>query len=163
MLYALLKNTVAICFNLLNILLRGNLPPMACVCVIIEDNERYLVIKQRSGQHVFPGGFMHWHEQPAQAAQREAREETGLELNIGNFAGYQLYNSKSLYKISTINLIYDAQIAGGTLRASNEGKPLWLSKGDIPAKLSPTAHKIFNAYLAYHAQQSLPNDSSSNT
>lgn len=162
MLYHLLKNIAAICFNLLNILLRGNLPPLACVCVIIEDNERYLVIKQRNGQYVFPGGFMRWHEQPAQAAQREAREETGLELNIGNFAGHQVYNSRSLRKISTINLIYDAQITGGTLRASSEGQPYWLSKDEIPAKLSPVAHKIFDAYLAYHTRQTPPKDSPSN-
>lgn len=162
MLYLLLKNTVSICFNLLNILLGGNLPPLACVCVIIEDNGRFLVIKQRSGQCVLPGGFMRWHEQPAQAALREAREETGLELNIGNFAGYQIYNSKSLRKISTINLIYDAQINSGTLRASSEGQPLWLSKDDMPAKLSPVARKIFDAYFADHAHQHLLNDPPSN-
>jgi 8-oxo-dGTP diphosphatase len=158
MLYHLLKNTAAICFNLLNILLRGNMPPLACVCVIIEDNERYLVIQQQNGQYVFPGGFMRWHEQPVQTAQRETREETGLELNMGNFAGYQIYNSTSLNKISTINLIYDAQIAGGTLRASIEGQPYWLSKDDIPGKLSPIARKIFDEYLAYHARQGLQKD-----
>lgn len=162
MLYHILKNIVAICFNLLNILLRGNLPPLACVCVIIEDNGRYLVIKQRNGQYVVPGGFMHWHEQPAQAALREASEETGLELSIGDFAGYQIYNTRSLRKISSINLIYEARIIGGTLRASSEGLPLWLAKDDTPAKLSPAARQIFDAYLAYHPRQDLPKDSSFN-
>lgn len=158
MLYLLLKNIAAICFNLLNILLKGNLPPLACACVIVEDDGSYLVIKQRNGQYVLPGGFMRWHEQPAQTARREAREETGLELNIGNFAGYQIHNSRSLRKISTINLIYDAQITSGTLRASSEGQPIWLSKDDMPAKLSAVARKIFDAYLAYYARQDPPND-----
>jgi ADP-ribose pyrophosphatase YjhB (NUDIX family) len=160
--YHLLKNIAAICFNLLNLLLRGNLPPLACACVIVEDNGRYLVIKQQGDQYVFPGGFMRWHEQPTQTALRETREETGLEINIENFAGYQIYNSRSLRKISTINLIYDAHITGGTLRASVEGQPLWLSKDDIPGKLSPIARKIFDEHFAYHARQILQKDSYSN-
>jgi 8-oxo-dGTP diphosphatase len=160
--YRLLKNVAAICFNLLNILLRGNLPPLACVCVIIKDDGHYLVIEQPGGQYAFPGGFMLWHEQPIQTARRETREETGLELDIDSFAGYQSYNSRSLCKISTITLIYSARISGGKMRASSEGQPRWLSEDDIPARLAPVAREIFDAYLAHQTRLSPPKDACPN-
>ncbi len=42
MFYSLLKKLVGIFFNILNILLAGNLPPFGCVCVIVEDQDKYL-------------------------------------------------------------------------------------------------------------------------
>ncbi len=163
MLYRLLKNIAAICFNALNILLRGNLPPFACVCVIVKNNGSYLVIEQSADQYVFPGGFMRWHEQPSETAQRETREETGLELHIDSFSGYQLYNSHACNQISTLTLIYTAHISGGSLRASSEGRPRWLPEQAIADKLAPIAHELFTIYIAHQKQHSLAEDACSNS
>ncbi|QHJ71295.1 NUDIX domain-containing protein [Planococcus halotolerans] len=54
--------------------------------VIISENNRLALIKRmRKGQtyYVFPGGGIEADETPAEAAKREAMEELGLEVEIG--------------------------------------------------------------------------------
>ncbi len=82
MLYQAFKIFVVICFNLLNMLLGGNLPPFVCVCMIVEEEQRFLVIEQLDGKVSFPAGFVRWKESPEQAAIREGEEETGLQLRL---------------------------------------------------------------------------------
>ncbi len=58
MLYDLLKICVSIFFNILNTLLGGKLPPLSSAAVIVEEDNRYLVVELPRGRIVFPGGFM---------------------------------------------------------------------------------------------------------
>lgn len=155
MFYRFLKNTAGLCFNLLNSLLGGNLPPFTCVCVIIEDNGRYLVIERPTSKYAFPGGFMRWHEHPEQTARRESREETGLNVQIGPVIGYQSRTSTSLTMMSTVNLIYCASVIDGTLRGSMEGNPCWLDKEELSDRLSAIAREAFEQYQRYRAHASL--------
>lgn len=48
--YQLLKSFIGIILNVLNIFMRDNLPPFACVCVIAEKEQRFLVIERQNGQ-----------------------------------------------------------------------------------------------------------------
>jgi 8-oxo-dGTP pyrophosphatase MutT (NUDIX family) len=82
LLYDLLKRGVSLCFNTLNVLLGGNLPPFGCAAVLVEEQDRYLVVELPRGRVVFPGGFMTWREDPKHTAQREAQEETGLLVRV---------------------------------------------------------------------------------
>lgn len=153
MLYKLLKNIVGLSFNLLSLLLRGGLPPFACVSTIVQKDARYLVVERANGECVFPGGFMRWHEEPSQAARREGKEETGFDLQIADFVGYQSYASRSLLLPSNLTLIYRAVITGGSLRDSFEGKAFWLSEGEIRERLSPIAQEMLDIYQRYQGQQ----------
>src|SRR6266849_6281110 len=86
-LYRGLKTWVGIFFNLLNFLLAGNLPPLGCVNIVVEEQGRYLVIQRPQGHIVFPGGFMRWREHPEDTGVRECREETGLQVKITSLIG----------------------------------------------------------------------------
>ncbi len=152
MFYQQLKHIVAICFNLLNILLGGNLPPLVCVSTIVEQDGSYLLVERPGGKYVFPGEFMRWHEHPEQAARREGKEETGFDLGIIDIVGYQSYTSRSFYRMSTVNLVYRAKIVSGTLRTSIEGRPYWLSESEFAGKLSPLAQGMFDEYIKFRAQ-----------
>ncbi|HAH00905.1 MAG TPA: hypothetical protein DCL75_19095, partial [Ktedonobacter sp.] len=70
LLYRMLKGLVGIFFNILNLLLAGNLPPFGCVSIVIRDQDQasYLVIERPEGGFVFPGGFMRWGEHSVQTA-----------------------------------------------------------------------------------------------
>ncbi len=86
-LYMLFKRLVGVFFNTLNFLLAGNLPPFACVCLLVEKQGQFLAIKRPGGDWLLPSGFIRWRESPAEAALREAEEETGLRLELDGVIG----------------------------------------------------------------------------
>lgn len=152
MLYQITKKIAAVGFNLLNLLLGGNLPPFTCASVIIHEGSNYLVIERPQGEYVFPGGFVRWREHPKQTARREGKEETGLDLQIQQFIGHQVFTSRRLDIMSAVNLMYRAEVTGGELHASMEGKPCWLAESELPGKLAPVARDMFEEYERYRAR-----------
>ncbi|GLV56468.1 hypothetical protein KDH_33090 [Dictyobacter sp. S3.2.2.5] len=151
MLYFITKSLAGICFNILNILLLGNLPPFGGVCVIVEKDEHFLLVEQPGGTLAFPGGFMKWKESPEQALIREGKEETGLDLRLHNLIGVQPGTCRALHQMSTLTLIYDGEIAGGSLRPSSEGRPFWLPAAELPKRLDPYFQTMLEQYWRYHA------------
>jgi ADP-ribose pyrophosphatase YjhB (NUDIX family) len=149
MLYDLLKMVVSMCFNLLNKLLGGGLPPFGSVAVIVQQDDRYLMVELPRGRLVFPGGFMKWEETPEQAAQREGKEETGLDLHINRLINVYPRARKSLFEMSNICFIYHAEVAGGKLRKSIEGKPQWLTEDEIRARFGPHTLGVLDDYLRH--------------
>ena len=151
-LYRLLGKTAAVCFNLLNLLLRGNLPPFGSVCLVIKEGERYLLLVQSTGQVVLPGGFMRWFEDPLATALRECEEETGLQVRVLDTIGPFSCPSDRFWRMSTLTLVYSAQIVGGSLRQVLEGRPTWCSEGEALQRLDPRCRPFFESYL-HHSQQ----------
>ena len=149
MLYRMLNKFVGVFFNLLNLLLGGNLPPFGSVCMIVEDQGRYLVIQRPEGKTVFPSGFVRWREHPEQTVLREGKEETGLELRVGEFVGYASVVSAHFMRMSSLTLIYGADVVGGQLRGSVEGDPCWLDETELRNKMDAQQRSIFERYLRY--------------
>ncbi len=155
LLYALFKQFVGVCFNLLNFLLLGNLPPLGSVCVIIEDEGKYLLVKRPDGAYVFPGGFMRWKERPAQSAERECLEETGLSITIKGLIGCSANPSEKLTKMSSLTMIYRAAVIDGQLRNTIEGQACWLDATELPSRLYKQQRGIYDHYLRRQAQNEL--------
>lgn len=154
-LYRALKMWVGIFFNLLNLLLVGNLPPLGGVSVIVEEQGRYLVIQRPEGYFVFPGGFMRWREHPEGTAIRECKEETGLQIQITDLIGCSSNVSADIRGMSTLSIIFHATVAGGTLRSSIEGKPMWMDEAELHDKLFKQQTNILERYLTRrHAKAS---------
>ncbi len=151
-LYQVLKRLVAVFFNILNLLLAGNLPPFGCVCVIIEDQGKYLVVERPEGGYVFPSGFMRWKEHPTQTALRECEEETGLRLKIHTLIGCSSNKSDHVTRMSTLTVVYLAEAVGGELKNSIEGRACWLPEADMMGLLHPQQAAIFEHFLHYREQ-----------
>jgi len=148
-LYRVFKKLVGIFFNMLNILLNGNLPPFGTVCIVVEQDGQYLVIERPEGPIVFPGGFMRWNELSAQTAQREGKEETGLDLKIGEILGSYIATAKSFTTMSTITIVHRAEIIGGELHSSIEGRPYWVDKTLLPNILAQHYQPIIKNFLQF--------------
>jgi len=151
-LYRLLGRTAGGFFNSLNLLLKGNLPPFGSVCVIIKKGERYLLLEQSHGKVVLPGGFIRWREDPLDAAMRECKEETGLQVRILDMIGCFSCPSDGPWRMSTLTLIYSGEISGGRLRRAIEGHPMWCLEAEVGQRLELRARRFFEAYLRYYRQ-----------
>lgn len=148
--YRLLGGTAGSCFNVLNILLKGNLPPFGSVCVVVEENERYLQLMEFDGKNSLPGGFMRWREDPLETAQRECEEETGLRVSIQDMIGCFSCPSDSFKRMSTLTLVYSAHPIGGQLRQGVEGRPIWSSETETLRSLELRSRRFFESYLRFY-------------
>jgi 8-oxo-dGTP diphosphatase len=85
----------------------GSEPTRARV-VIIEDGRVALIRRIRDGRtyHLFPGGGVEPGETPEQAAVREAWEELGVEVRLGEVIHEELFRG-------TRFVFFTAEIAGG--------------------------------------------------
>jgi 8-oxo-dGTP diphosphatase len=85
--------------------------------VFIRKEESILLVKQDYGQQYWslPGGVMEAGESIEQAAVREVREETGLEIRLGRLVG--VYSKPGRGELA---LTFEGEASGGELRADNE-------------------------------------------
>ena len=152
MLYNAFKHAVAIFFNLLNRCMFGNLPPFGSVCVIVEEQGRFLVLQRPEGKTVFPGGLMRWKEVAEEAARREGKEETGLDLHIERMISYRSTPATNLVHMSSLTLFFHAHVVGGELQSSIEGQPCWLDEATLRGSLHEYHQQALADYLQYRNQ-----------
>jgi ADP-ribose pyrophosphatase YjhB (NUDIX family) len=158
LLYRALGKFASICFNILNVFLAGNLPPLGCACVIVEEQGRYLVLRRPEGELVFPGGYMRWREHPTHTAQREFKEETGLQVHLHDVIGCYPKVSTHFGRMSTLTLAYCGKVAGGEMRGGIEGEPCWIDGPDLRSMLSYQYRCCLDDYLEHrkqHAEQKI--------
>lgn len=101
--------------------------PVPAVGVIVRSGERVLlVLRGREpflGYWTFPGGAIELGESAREAARREAREETGLEVLIGDVAAVVdniVRDSEGRVAYHYVIIDYLAQRAGGALRPGSD-------------------------------------------
>lgn len=152
-LYRVVQGLVPLCFNALNFLLAGNLPPLGSACVIVEDAGRFLLLKRPGGVIVFPGGFMRWREYPAETAQREVREETGLDVRLLDTIGIYANKSTQLVRLSTLTVAFTGEVVSGSLKGSIEGNPCWLDESDLRERLGGHYKGMLADYCAYRERR----------
>ncbi|HTI13006.1 MAG TPA: NUDIX hydrolase [Dictyobacter sp.] len=153
MIYDLLKICVSIFFNLFNVVLGGRLPPFGSAAVIVEEKDHYLVVELPRGRIVFPGGFMSWKERPEQTAEREGKEETGLDLHIEDLVGFYHGASATWFQMSNISFVYQARVIGGQLQNNVEGRPCWMSESELRLRLDRHAVVVLDDYLRHREKQ----------
>lgn len=153
LLYRVAQELTPICFNVLNVLLLGNLPPLGNACVVVEDQGRFLLLQRPEGMIVFPGGFIRWREYPEEAAQREVREETGIAVRLLDTIGIYATKSTGLFRLSTLTIVFAGEVAGGTIKSSVEGLPYWMEEAEMRQRLARNYRGILEDYDAYRKRR----------
>lgn len=90
--------------------------------VIVEREGQILLVRRRMRPHqgtwTFPAGFVEFDEAPADAAVRECREETGLEVEITGLL--DVIAGREHEYGADIVIVYHARLVGGEPRAGDD-------------------------------------------
>ena len=125
--------------------------PFPTVDIIIEQREGVVLILRRNEprQWAIPGGFCDYGESLEEAAVREAREETSLEVElIEQFHTYS--DPRRDPRQHNITTVYIARAIGGTLQAQDDAREIGVfSKDDLPQQLAFDHDEILRDYFLY--------------
>ena len=121
--------------------------------MIVEDQGRFLLLRRPGGTIVFPGGMMRWREYPAETAQREVREETGLEVRLLHTIGIYSKKSTSRSRLSILTVVFTGEVIGGSLKSSMEGRPCWMDEAEMRARLERYHMSMLEDYDAYRKRR----------
>jgi ADP-ribose pyrophosphatase len=83
-----------------------------------------------------PGGYLEYGEHPENAARREIREETGLEIRLTRLLG--VYVSRyGADEQRTLDLIYLAEVIGGEEKPGDDAEEIrWFAPEELPAEVA---------------------------
>ncbi len=123
--------------------------PFPTVDIIITIGEGVVLIARHNPPHgwALPGGFVDYGETLEEAARREAREETGLEVeNLRQFHAYS--DPQRDPRQHNISLVFTAE-ACGTPQAGDDAKNARVFPLDnLPAPLCFDHARILSDYIA---------------
>ena len=125
--------------------------PFLTVDIIIEVEGRGIVlIERKNPPHgwALPGGFVDYGESLEQAAVREAKEETSLDVKLAE--QFYTYSDPSRDpRHHTVSTVYIATATGNPRGADDARKALLFREDDLPSPLVFDHAKILRAYFRY--------------
>ncbi len=119
-------------------------PKVAAGVLLLRGREVLLVrriMEPFTGTWSIPAGFVNAYEDPAAAARRECREETGLIVEIDDL--FDLLSGREHSRGADIFLVYQAHVLSGTLAAADDADQLgWFSLDDLPQLAFETTQRV---------------------
>jgi 8-oxo-dGTP diphosphatase len=110
-------------------------PVVAAVVFAVQDG-RLLMIRRtvdpQKGKWAFPAGYIDYDEDPRQAAAREVREETGLEVRITRVIDVLCRDMSDGAKASIV-ILFEGEIVSGTPFAQDDASEVaFFAPSEIP-------------------------------
>ncbi|BCS54272.1 NUDIX hydrolase [Geobacter sp. SVR] len=130
--------------------------PFPTVDIIIEINDGIVLIERKNEPYgwALPGGFVDYGESLEEAARREAREETSLELSDLRLVGCYSDPRRDA-RMHTISTVF-AAVGHGVPAAADDAAHLEIFHSDhLPRQLCFDHADILNDYLRKKCQQLL--------
>lgn len=109
--------------------------PSPSVCALVVRDGRLLLARRAGdpgkGKWDMPGGFVEEGEDPLDALRRELQEETGLDVEVGEFFGVY---ADWYFERGTLNLYWLAAADGEPNATDDISEVAWFSPDELPAR-----------------------------
>jgi 8-oxo-dGTP diphosphatase len=118
-------------------------PAPAAGAVVVLDGKLLLVRRAADpykGDWCIPAGFIEWDESPQHCAERELKEETGLDIVVGEI--FNVYSGTDDPRTNAVLILYFGRVAGGVATAGDDAAEVgFFGIGEIPANIAFVAHR----------------------
>lgn len=118
-------------------------PVPAAGAVVIKANQLLLVRRAENpykDDWCIPAGFMEWDESPRECAERELKEETGLEIRTREV--FEVYSGTDDPRTNAVLILYFCDIVDGEAVAGDDAAEVrWCGLSEIPANIAFAAHR----------------------
>jgi 8-oxo-dGTP diphosphatase len=124
--------------------------PKVAVVAFIERDNRVLLVRRamnpERGKWALPAGYVDYGEDPREAAKREVREETGLDIEIARLIDVE--GNPGTFGASIV-IVYAASVVNGAARPQDDvDAVLWLSASDpVPELAFDSTRAMVSAWL----------------
>lgn len=109
-------------------------PKVAAAVLVLRDKSVLLVRRVNEpfrGLWTLPAGFVNGGEDPAEAAERECLEETGL--SVRTMRVYDIVPGREHIRGADFVIVYLAEILGGEMKADDDADAVeWFDKNNLP-------------------------------
>jgi 8-oxo-dGTP diphosphatase len=119
--------------------------PKVAAAVLVERDGRVLLVRRANeplrGLWTLPAGFVDAGEDPAEAAERECKEETGLQVRVTGLL--DVLSGLEHPRGAHILIVYRAEVQGGDLRAADDvDRAEFFSRQALPPLAFSTTRNI---------------------
>ena len=109
--------------------------PKVAAAVLVTQDERVLLVRRVNepfrGLWTLPAGFVNGGEDPADAAERECLEETGLSVRVKRV--HDIVSGREHPRGADFVIVYEAEILGGDLTANDDADAVeWFERDNLP-------------------------------
>lgn len=110
---------------------------VGCGCIVCDGAGRYLVVREAKasarGRYALPAGKLELGETLAEAAVREVREETGVDVDVERLVGVW-HCPRTSEGFGVVNFVFAARAVGGAATPSADHPEVaWLTRAEIAA------------------------------
>jgi len=125
--------------------------PKVAAAVLVNKDDRVLLVRRVNepfrGLWTLPAGFVNGGEDPAEAAERECLEETGLSVRVTRV--YDIVSGREHPRGADFVIVYQAEVLGGEMMANDDADAVeWFSKNDLPELAFRATQKVLQSFYA---------------
>jgi ADP-ribose pyrophosphatase YjhB (NUDIX family) len=125
--------------------------PKVAAAVLVIQNGRVLLVRRVNepfrGLWTLPAGFVNGGEDPAEAAERECVEETGLTVRVTRV--FDIVSGREHPRGADFVIVYVAEALGGELKADDDADAVeWFDKNNLPQLAFRATQKVLQSFYA---------------
>jgi ADP-ribose pyrophosphatase YjhB (NUDIX family) len=125
-------------------------PKVAAAVLVIRETRVLLVRRVNEpfrGLWTLPAGFVNGGEDPAEAAERECMEETGLAVRVTNV--FDIVSGREHPRGADFVIVYLADVLGGDLKADDDADAVeWFGRESLPPLAFRATQKVLQSFYA---------------